>query len=188
MVEATVACAPNQACASASALGVKVSGRSSMTSLIAAKVRPGMRPSQSAPTRSARPSSVWALGSAVMLAPNDAILSLSIRMFHEAIERLEGFTSPRAWAFALVGLHAHLTRFSGDTAARRVRQTLAKRLMSQFKQNSSQDWPWCEDVLTYDNAKLPQALILMGKDMDDPEMLDQGLHSLQFRIFQSCLS
>src|SRR2546430_4528995 len=118
---------------------------------------------------------VWALGSAVMLAPNDAILSLSIRMLHEAIERLESFTSPRAWAFALVGLHAYLARFSGDTPAPRIRQTLAKRLMSQFKTNSSKDWPWCEDVLTYDNAKLPHALILTGKDIEDSAMLQQGL-------------
>ncbi len=125
---------------------------------------------------------VWALGSAVMLAPNDAILSLSIRMFHEAIERLESFTSPRAWAFALVGLHAYLMRFSGDTPARRVRQTLANRLMSQFKANSSRDWPWCEDVLTYDNAKLPHALILTGTDIDDREMLQQGLHSLEWLV------
>jgi len=125
---------------------------------------------------------VWALGSAVMLAPNDALLSLSIRMLHEAIDRLESFTSPRAWAFALVGLHAYLTRFAGDTAARRIRQTLAKRLMSQFKQNSSKDWPWCEDVLTYDNAKLPHALILAGTDMEDSAMLEQGLHSLQWLV------
>jgi glycosyltransferase involved in cell wall biosynthesis len=125
---------------------------------------------------------VWALGSAVMLAPNDAILSLSIRMLHEAFERLESFTSPRAWAFALVGLHAYLTRFSGDTPARRIRQTLANRLMSQFKTNSSPDWPWCEDTLTYDNAKLPHALILTAKDADDPEMLQQGLHSLQWLV------
>ena len=52
--------------------------------------------------------------------------------------------------------------------------------MNQFKQNSSKDWPWCEDVLTYDNAKLSHALILTGKDMDDPKILDQGLHSLQW--------
>jgi glycosyltransferase involved in cell wall biosynthesis len=123
---------------------------------------------------------VWALGSAVMLAPNDAILSLSIRMLHEAFERLDGFTSPRAWAFALVGLHAYLIRFSGDTTARRIRQTLAQRLMSQFTSNSSKDWPWCEDVLTYDNAKLPHALILTGKDVGDTAMLEQGLHSLQW--------
>ena len=123
---------------------------------------------------------VWALGSAAMLAPNDAILSLSIRMLHEACERLDGFESPRAWAFALVGLHAYLTRFPGDTPARRIRLTLAQRLMSQFEANSSKDWPWCEDVLTYDNAKLPHALILSGRDIDDPEMLQQGLHSLEW--------
>ena len=125
---------------------------------------------------------VWALGSAVMLAPNDAILSLSIRMLHEAIEQLESFTSPRAWAFALIGLHAYLTRFGGDTPARRVRQTLATRLKAQFQANSSTDWPWCDDVLTYDNAKLPHALILTGTDSNDPEMLQQGLHSLEWLV------
>jgi glycosyltransferase involved in cell wall biosynthesis len=112
---------------------------------------------------------VWALGSAVMLAPNDAILSLSIRMLHEAFERLESFTSPRSWAFALVGLQAYLTRFSGDTRARRIRQILADRLMEQFRSNSSADWPWCEDSLTYDNAKLPHALILTAKESDDSD-------------------
>lgn len=125
---------------------------------------------------------VWALGSTVMLAPNDAILSLSIRMLHEAFERLDSFTSPRAWAFSLVGLHAYLSRFAGDTPARRIRQTLAARLLSQFQTNSSQDWPWCEDVLTYDNAKLPHALILTGSAINDTAMIEQGLRSLEWLV------
>jgi hypothetical protein len=125
---------------------------------------------------------VWALGSSTMLAPNDAILSLSMRLFHEAIEVLEVFTSPRAWAFALVGLHAYLTRFSGDTPARRIRQLLAERLLGQFKANASTQWPWCEDVLTYDNAKLPHALILAGKETENQEMLAQGLLSLEWLV------
>jgi hypothetical protein len=54
--------------------------------------------------------------------------------------------------------------------------------MKQFKTNSSKDWPWCEDVLTYDNAKLPHALILTGKDTGDSEMLEQGIHSLQWLV------
>src|SRR6185295_8506565 len=87
-----------------------------------------------------------------------------------------------AWAFSLVGLHAYLTKFSGDTTARRIRQTLAARLMTQFKANSSKDWPWCEDMLTYDNAKLPHALILTGKDIGSREMLEQGLHSLEWLV------
>src|SRR5258706_281605 len=96
---------------------------------------------------------VWALGSAVMLAPNDAILSLSIRMFHEAIEVLETFTSPRAWAFALIGLHAYLTRFGGDTPARRIPALLAARLLAQFKANAAAGGPWWQARLTYDNPQ-----------------------------------
>jgi hypothetical protein len=95
---------------------------------------------------------------------------------------LEGFTSPRAAAFALVGLHAYLMRLPGDTAARRMRQLLAGRLFAQFRANSSADWPWCEDVLTYDNAKLPHALILVGKAGNDQQMLEAGLHSLEWLV------
>lgn len=60
MVDATTGCAPNQAWASASASGALASDRSAMTSLMAAKVRPGMPASQSGATRSGRPSSVGA--------------------------------------------------------------------------------------------------------------------------------
>ncbi len=125
---------------------------------------------------------VWALGSAAMLAPNDAILSMAIRMLHESIPALETLQAPRAWAFALIGLHAYLTRFPGDTPARRIRLLLADRLMAKFQSSASPNWPWCEDVLTYDNAKLPHALILVGKETDNRLMLDQGLHSLEWLV------
>jgi glycosyltransferase involved in cell wall biosynthesis len=125
---------------------------------------------------------IWALGSAVQLAPSDAILSLSIRLMHEALEKVESFISPRAWTFSLVGLHAYLARFAGDSTARRLRETLSNRLMDQFRANSSGDWPWCEDTLTYDNAKLPHALILLAKEGGHPEMLDQGLRSLEWLV------
>jgi glycosyltransferase involved in cell wall biosynthesis len=125
---------------------------------------------------------VWALGSAAMLAPNDAILSLSIRLLHESLDPIESFTSPRAWAFSLVGLHAYLTRFPGDTHVRRIRDTLSGRLLTQFQSNASAEWPWCEDVLTYDNAKLPHAMILAASDGDRPELLQQGLASLEWLV------
>lgn len=125
---------------------------------------------------------VWALGSAAMLAPNDAVLSMSMRMLHESIPALESLHAPRAWAFSLIGLHAYLTRFPGDTPARRIRLSLAERLMSLFQKNASSNWPWCEDVLTYDNAKLPHALILAGKETENQAMLEQGLRSLEWLV------
>jgi len=125
---------------------------------------------------------LWALGLATALAPNDAMLSFSTRLFNEAQECVEAFESPRARAFSLVGIHAYLRRFHGDTTARRAREVLAGRLQAAFKQNASAEWPWCEDVVTYANAKLPHALILSGQWLPDEDMLQQGLRSLEWLL------
>lgn len=125
---------------------------------------------------------IWGLGTAAMLAPTDAILALSTRLFHDALEPLEHFTSPRAWAFALVGLHHYLTRFSGDSHSRRARSALAERLLGMFRTHATGEWPWIEDVVTYDNAKLPHALLLSGHDIGNEEMIRHGLDSLKWLV------
>jgi hypothetical protein len=116
------------------------------------------------------------------MAPNEATMSFATRLLSSSLEALEGFSSPRAWAFALVGLHAYLERFPGDTNVRRVRAMLGGRLYHLFAEHATADWPWCEDTVTYDNAKLPNALILCGQWMSDPRMLDQGLASLAWLV------
>lgn len=127
---------------------------------------------------------IWALGLATALAPNDAILHFATRLFYAALESVPALGAPRAWAFSLVGLHAYLQRFGGDTHARRIRAELAQRLFARFRQHARPDWPWCEDTVTYDNAKLPHALILAGQWIPDPAMLEQGLTSLEWLIRQ----
>jgi hypothetical protein len=130
---------------------------------------------------------IWALGHAVRRAHLVALPGLAMRLLQPAVEAVEEFTSPRAWAFTLVGIDEYLNRFSGDTQVRRVRNELANRLHRRFKDNSDQTWPWCEDSLTYDNAKLPHALIISGAAMDDQAMLKQGLSSLQWLVEQQII-
>jgi hypothetical protein len=125
---------------------------------------------------------VWSLGMAALLAPNDAVVSLATRQLHEAMEALESFVSPRSWAYSLVGIHYYLSRFAGDTAARRMRQSLADKLFALFRANVAPEWPWCEDVVTYDNAKLPHALLLAGSGLGDAKMVEQGTESLEWLI------
>lgn len=123
---------------------------------------------------------MWALGQATALAPNESIASFSMRLFSDALDAVESIYSSRAWAFALIGMHAYLRRFDGDTQVRRLRALLAQRLHEKFTGNMAPDWPWCEDILTYDNAKLPHALILCGQWIPDAEMTQQGLESLDW--------
>lgn len=128
--------------------------------------------------------SLWALGLTTALGSNNALLSLANRLFCNALESMEAIHSPRSWAFALVGIHAYLRRFSGDSFARRMRDQLALRLYELFTRNSTPDWPWCEEAVTYDNAKLPHALILSGQWMPHADMLSQGLRSLDWLVRQ----
>jgi hypothetical protein len=57
---------------------------------------------------------------------------------------------------------------------------LAERLLALFRSSAHKDWPWCEDRLTYCNARLPEALLLSGQWMGDETMLATGLRSLDW--------
>ena len=130
---------------------------------------------------------IWALGHTVRLAPNDAFSSLAMRLIRPALENIETFTSPRAIAFALLGIDDYLCTYGGDTQARRNRQVLGGRLFNQFKSNGDERWPWLEDTLTYDNAKLPHALLLAGEGTGNQAMVDQGLKSLEWLVSQQII-
>jgi hypothetical protein len=88
------------------------------------------------------------------------------------------FIAPRH-RFCLVGMHAYLDKFSGDSDVRRVREILADRLFDQFNNNATDDWPWLENALNYANGKLPHALLLSGQRMQRSDMIDMGLKSPQ---------
>jgi len=125
---------------------------------------------------------LWALGLTVSMAREEATKALAGRLFFDALKPVLTFTSPRAWAFSLVGIHAYLHRYSGDAFVRRARAELAGMLAGLFREHSSKSWPWCEDLVTYDNAKIPHALILSGQWIPDPAMLKQGLESLEWLV------
>ncbi len=125
---------------------------------------------------------LWGLGNTVAYAPNDGILAIAIRLFDQAVQPIETFSYPRSWAFSLLGIHAYLRRFSGDTQIRRIRKNLAEQLYSLWEANASADWPWPEDTVTYANAVLANALILSGEWLPDRRMLEQGLASLKWLL------
>ncbi len=124
------------------------------------------------------------LGAAAANAPDASILSLAVRLFAEALPPTEHFTSLRAIAFTLIGIHAYLERFAGDATARRMRATLAEKMFAYFRQNATDDWPWFEQKITYANARLPHALILSAQWIPNQEMGDAGLRALRWLLKQ----
>ncbi len=49
--------------------------------------------------------------------------------------------------------------------------------MELYDRTAQPDWPWFEEVLTYDNAKLAHALILSGQATGQKAVLERGLQS-----------
>jgi len=125
---------------------------------------------------------LWCLGKAVSYFSDPGYLALSTTLFKKALGATESLRSPRAIAFSLVGIHAYLYTFSGDTDVRRFRGVLADRLYNQFKDNAKADWPWIEDSLSYANGKLPHALLLSGQWMQHNGMIDMGLKALKWLL------
>jgi glycosyltransferase involved in cell wall biosynthesis len=126
--------------------------------------------------------SIWGLGVAIQHAPHDSIRNMAVRLFLDGLTVVENFKSPRSWAFVIIGLHAYMEVFGGDTTARRLRTLFAEKLFRLFQEGSHVDWLWCEDTLTYANAKLPHALILAGQWIPSPEMFKMGIDALTWLL------
>lgn len=125
---------------------------------------------------------LWALGTVVGRSSDPGRQSLAGHLFHAALPATTRFTSPRAWAFTLLGVDEYLRAFRGDSSVEEVRRTLSERLLGLYGQVSRVDWPWPEDRVTYENPRISQALIASGARTGNEEMRSAGLRSLAWLV------
>ena len=123
---------------------------------------------------------LWALGTVLGRSNTPALHSMAGWLFEQALPAILDTTSPRAWAFALIGIHEYLQRFAGDRMAGQVREKLAGRLLALYQRHRSDQWRWYEEILTYCNAALPHALLMCGQSMPNKAMIEAGLESLSW--------
>jgi glycosyltransferase involved in cell wall biosynthesis len=130
---------------------------------------------------------LWALGTVLGRSKKAGLRGTAGRMFELAIPAAVEFKSPRACAFALLGLQEYLDSFPGDRAAVSASDAFANRLLNSYRANHSMEWDWFENVLAYSNARLPQALIRAGIRAANEEMVSAGLKALDWLVaIQRC--
>jgi glycosyltransferase involved in cell wall biosynthesis len=123
---------------------------------------------------------VWALGTGSARSRNEGRRKLCVHLFRRSMPAVLSFSSPRGWAFALLGIHEFLRRFPQDSQALAAQKMLTATLLDLWKRCADEDWPWFEISATYENARLCQALILGGRWLPDSESLEVGLKSLRW--------
>lgn len=126
----------------------------------------------------------WALGVTVRDARVPDVRNLAGDLFREALPGLAKLGHVRSWAFALLGLNAYLEYEPGYAPAAELRERFGRAMHGAYRARATPDWPWWEDLVTYDNAKLCQALYQTGRALGDPAMCADAATSLHWLIQQ----
>jgi len=104
----------------------------------------------------------------------------ALKLFNEAAPFADELAAPRAGAFAALGGIDVLRRHPDHDLARWLIERSCEQLMRYHLRYARDGWDWFEPVLTYDNARLPEALIRGGLALDDPAMVERGLSTLRW--------
>jgi glycosyltransferase involved in cell wall biosynthesis len=127
---------------------------------------------------------LWALGECACHDANESRREWAAGLFVVGLTKVLEFSSPRAWAFTLLGLNAYSKSATPVAAADELRLLLANRLIGLLAAVETADWVWFEESLAYDNARLSQALIVTGTSVGSPAYQAAGLRTLGWLMGQ----
>lgn len=124
--------------------------------------------------------SVAALGCCLGHSRLPALRSWAMGLFPKALEALANTTSPRGWAYGMLGIRDAMRRLRGDRRSVAIATDLIERMLALHDATRTPDWPWLEDTLAYDNARICQALIASGDLLGAGRATDAGLAMLEW--------
>jgi hypothetical protein len=127
---------------------------------------------------------LWGLGAATRLVQNRAPGLLARTMVEESVCMLDKLTYTRAQSYSVCGLASYLVLHPTYQPAVEGMQLLAESLLARYQKQADGKWNWFEDFLSYDNARLSQAMLLTYRHIPEEKYLECGLESLDFLIEQ----
>jgi glycosyltransferase involved in cell wall biosynthesis len=123
--------------------------------------------------------SVWALGEILATAWIPAVVVPARDLLERHVRALAGDVSLRTAAYTVLGL-SRLDADRLDLRARSLLERLTEQLADAYRRTAADGWRWFEDELTYDNARLSQALLSGGHVLGRDDLSELGLESLRW--------
>ncbi len=133
------------------------------------------------PVHDALGRTLWAFGSVIARPPLAKYISIIKDCFDRSIVHTPSL-APRGMAYAVFGMTEYLKQFPGASEIKRLFAIAAGSINELYRQNSSADWQWFENILTYDNAVLVDAMFRAAAVMDNKQYLDTALATCDFLI------
>ncbi|QPH40007.1 glycosyltransferase family 4 protein [Pedobacter endophyticus] len=123
---------------------------------------------------------IWALGYLICVAPNNSYREFGRELFAHTIPHFKGLKHLRGMANTIIGISHFLCAHPGDEILINEVNRLAESLVSAYRTNKDGDWHWFEDILTYDNAILPLALLHHFEATGNTTSYETAMESIAF--------
>jgi hypothetical protein len=129
----------------------------------------------------------WALGAVVAAEPVREEADPCLRLLADMQPCLEGLATSREMAYTIIGLTRPVMSML-PTPLQRLLDTLTDRLCKVYDEHRRKGWLWFEDSLTYDNGRLPQALIAAGARLANDKIIQRGVEALDWYAEQCAVN
>lgn len=123
---------------------------------------------------------IWSLGYLINVAPNNSYREFGRELFSHSVSHFKSLKYLRGQANTIIGVAYYLKTHHGDELLINEINTLANTLKKAYNINKDGEWHWFEDILTYDNAILPLALLHHYEATGNIESYKIAMESIEF--------
>lgn len=125
---------------------------------------------------------LWALGFVAAYPPDPLARQHCRDLFLDSLPGFDRCRVVRSLSFAMLGCHYFLMAFPDESTVESRKREMAGQVVAAFEGQESDDWPWFADVVTYENARVPQALLMAGEHFHDRALIERGLRVLDWLL------
>ncbi len=124
---------------------------------------------------------LWAFGAVIASPPMEEYVPIIQKRFDRALDRIAE-QSIRGKAYCVFALEEYLRRYPDDSRVIAIVQEIGDELLGMYKGCRDENWRWFEDMITYDNAILPDALMSAGRIVENNLFIDTGKEACDFLL------
>lgn len=130
--------------------------------------------------------SLWGCGYLAQADLHPNVKKVAKQLFDNAVKWLPDNHSLRAMGYAVTGCSHYLNGYPDADNVRQIMKQVCCELCQRFESNVGEGWGWFEDIVSYNNAFTPRALMLAYQQTGEKDFLRVGEESLEF-LTRTCI-
>ncbi|MCJ8210179.1 glycosyltransferase family 4 protein [Mucilaginibacter sp. RS28] len=123
---------------------------------------------------------IWSLGYLIGAAPNNSYREFALELFHRSYPHFKALKHIRGMANTVIGISLYLKAYPADEGMMAELIRLTQPMIDAYEAHQTEDWQWFEDVMTYDNAIMPLALLSSCELTGNEKVKEIALKTMNF--------